>query len=219
MKASVTSLLMKITEVVCSFGLFQRYANMNKMYGFEQEFFIKKDGKYVFDWVGTPLSKAEARSEPHRYHHNAIWLLHAAIDTLKKNAARNKLTLVNIAYTQLPLALTKTALREHGKGPRDYKNMYGKFYADKDTLSRAGLHIHFGTEDEYSYGKSSWKCPRLVDLPYIVRQFDIAFKDEIADAKRLPGEYALKLHGFEYRSLPATVDLDKVERVLGELRW
>lgn len=68
----------------------------------------------------------------------------------------------------------------------------------------AGFHIHFGTE-------------RLVDMPLIIKRLDEAFEDEIMKAGRQFGDYRMKPHGFEYRSLPNMVIPSEVADFLVEL--
>jgi len=75
--------------------------------------------------------------------------------------------------------------------------------SDDAKVLTAGLHVHFSRKDELG---------RRVQLPIqtIVRCMDTAFANEISEAGRIPGEYEIKPYGFEYRSLPATVDTKKV---------
>lgn len=69
-------------------------------------------------------------------------------------------------------------------------------------IGTAGLHVHFSADG--------------IQLPIfdIVRKMDKAFEKEIKDAKRIKGEFEIKNHngkgGFEYRSLPCNVDIQKV---------
>ena len=67
----------------------------------------------------------------------------------------------------------------------------------------AGMHIHFSRHNESG---------RRVQLPIeiIVRKMDWNFRSIIMKANRILGEYEIKHHGFEYRSLPATAPLEKV---------
>lgn len=55
---------------------------------------------------------------------------------------------------------------------------------------------------------------KFIDVPKVIMILDKEFKDEIAKAKRLPSAYEVKPHGFEYRSLPNNVDIDKLLYVL-----
>jgi len=55
---------------------------------------------------------------------------------------------------------------------------------------------------------------KFIDVPKVLMVLDKEFKDEIAKAKRLPSAYEVKKHGFEYRSLPNNVAIDKLLYVL-----
>jgi len=68
----------------------------------------------------------------------------------------------------------------------------------------SGIHVHFSSRNK--------KTGEVIGLPVedIVRQMDKAFKDNISDTGRIKGEYELKEHGFEYRSLPCNTDIHKI---------
>jgi len=68
----------------------------------------------------------------------------------------------------------------------------------------AGVHVHFS--------RHTLDGRQRVQLPIdrIVYAMDARFNDVIARAKRIAGEYEIKVHGFEYRSLPATIDIAEV---------
>jgi len=67
----------------------------------------------------------------------------------------------------------------------------------------AGMHVHFSRHDQFG---------RRVQLPIeiIVRKMDWDFRSVIMEANRILGEYEIKSHGFEYRSLPANAPIEKV---------
>jgi len=67
----------------------------------------------------------------------------------------------------------------------------------------AGIHVHFSRHDQFG---------RRVQLPIekIVRKMDWNFKSIIMKANRILGEYEIKSHGFEYRSLPANAPIEEV---------
>ena len=67
----------------------------------------------------------------------------------------------------------------------------------------AGLHVHFSRHDKFG---------KRIQLPIydIVKRLDWAFKSDIMKADRILGEYEIKPHGFEYRSLPANTPIEKV---------
>lgn len=81
----------------------------------------------------------------------------------------------------------------------------GKFDFSKDEYKlTAGMHVHFSSRDPETGG--------VIELPVkkIVKSMDDAFFNEIKYSGRLQGEYEMKSHGFEYRSLPADADVYKV---------
>lgn len=71
----------------------------------------------------------------------------------------------------------------------------------KKGYGTAGCHIHFS--------RKTLDGRQRVQLPIIkiVYAFDARFNREIALANRMAGEYEIKPHGFEYRSLPATINI------------
>jgi len=68
----------------------------------------------------------------------------------------------------------------------------------------AGMHVHFSSRDSHT--------GEVIDLPIekIVKSMDRKFSDEIYNTYRNKGEWELKAHGFEYRSLPCNCDVYKV---------
>ena len=65
----------------------------------------------------------------------------------------------------------------------------------------AGVHVHFSSRDS--------NTGELINLPIedIVRKMDSIFEKDIKSTNRNMGEYELKQHGFEYRSLPCNIDI------------
>jgi len=74
----------------------------------------------------------------------------------------------------------------------------GEYY-----IGTAGIHIHFSRKTEDG---------RRVQLPIykIVSKMDAKFIEIIRKTRRKLGEYEVKAHGFEYRSLPTNADIEKV---------
>lgn len=70
----------------------------------------------------------------------------------------------------------------------------------------AGLHVHFSRHDNFG---------KRIQLPIydIVKKMDWNFKSVIMKADRILGEYEVKPHGFEYRSLPSNTDIKKVIKI------
>lgn len=188
-------------------------------FGFEKEFFTKNNQGYC---LATSLSHddcgylAEARGDPSPDPVVAKYLFLASQEKLYASAAKLKITLEDIHTATLPKAFLRDTMRRFGKNAARSRFMSGKPY--HSSAPRAGLHIHFGSLREvYHDGKLVCKVPEIIDIPRIVYVFDQAFAKEIKEAKRRSGEYELKHHGFEYRSLPSTVNLDKVVSVLHSL--
>lgn len=65
----------------------------------------------------------------------------------------------------------------------------------------SGMHVHFSSRNS--------KTGEIIELPIedIVRWMDEEFVFPITEANRNLGEYELKQHGFEYRSLPCNIDV------------
>ena len=91
----------------------------------------------------------------------------------------------------------------------------------------AGLHIHFSNGETYDE-TCDCRCKRKytiykyaqVDIPHMVLQLDKKFKRVIERAGRQCGWYELKNYGFEYRSLPNSVDVNElIDFVHYKLEW
>ena len=111
---------------------------------------------------------------------------------------------------------------KHSMLPDHTKNIYGikktHHTGFHDNLATAGLHVHFSSRRIFGN-----KCLQR-DLPIerIVTIMDNTFSKEIKDSKRIEGEYEMKAHGFEYRSLPASIDyktvIQKSLEILNEVK-
>lgn len=60
-------------------------------------------------------------------------------------------------------------------------------------------------------------CNTFIDMPLVISTLDSAFENEIKSAGRVLGAYEIKDYGFEYRSLPANIDLVKVAGICTKL--
>jgi hypothetical protein len=190
-------------------------------YGFEREFFVIKQNKYVLCPNTIPHDDcgylAESRSEPHGDPLKAAYLLLAEEERMRRLMPKG-LKLKLIDTIELEPELLRQALRVNGKSalPHERGSLYGLDYPANDHLCRAGLHVHFSNifeiRDENKY---LHKIPQILNMPEIIQRLDRAFKKEIETAQRLPGLYEMKAHGFEYRSLPASIDVCRVADVLG----
>ena len=204
--------------------------------GFEQEFFLRNEaGEFVLvPKSGIPRDEsgflAEARSEPH---HDAIFTAfsllaatHKLEQLLEKHVETRGLQLGrNSAVERLPAALLRAAYRQEGKQPypAERGNLYGKDYAATDRKQRAGFHIHFSAFHEREIRHEGGRVEHLqihtpLNMPRIILALDQHFAKQIKEAKRIPGLYEMKPHGFEYRSLPTTVSPVEVGKFLLDLK-
>lgn len=184
------------------------------MFGFEKEYFVTKDDKFVRCPYTLPHDEcmylAEARSEPYDNPHKAAISLAFEEHRITSKAIELGCSLVVHDTLKLgdefPAKLFRDLLRENGKDPvpQGRGNVYRSSYDDKDffTYVRAGLHIHFSHKP---------------DIPNIVFALDDKFASEIKVANRIPGMYEMKPHGWEYRSLPASVDVVVIADFLATL--
>lgn len=205
-----------------------------KTYGFEREFFFHKIGggfssiDYLINTKDAGLTLygddcgylVEARGDPSPDVMIAKHMLFAAEEKLAKAARRAGIELHLADTVDLPKEFKRLCLRDFGKNPSESYFMSGKFY--NHSRPRAGLHIHFGSQSAFHYtnqqGQSkSHYYSEMVNFPTIIRRLDKAFKEEIKQSRRVPGEYQLKSYGFEYRSLPANIDIHKVADVVSQL--
>ena len=196
-------------------------------FGFEREFFVMNDkDEYVFA-DSLPRDDcgylAEARGEPHWNPISALGLYNADQYNLEQQANKLGLKLVIKDYEKLSAQFIKTALRRFGKNamPLDEGSMYGKFWSGN--IQRAGLHVHFSNQTIVkTMTGGEMTIPGIIDMPRFIFGLDRIFEKEIKEAKRVPGLYEMKVHGFEYRSLPASIDMTRVAEALVELqgrRW
>lgn len=180
--------------------------------GIEREFFLLKNGVMVEPALyGFPFDEfgflVEIRTQPHD---NLTELLteyqelHMEMLELAKKQGlelvlvhKMKVNKVFIDYLSKKYSYTKLL----DTTANIYPNTASSHATGLDGgYGTAGLHIHFSryTEDG-----------RRVQLPFveIVKEFDERFAKIINMAGRNEGEFEIKFHGFEYRSLPADITL------------
>jgi hypothetical protein len=192
-------------------------------YGFEREFFLRKRGEGLVAVPGalrvyTDGSGVlvEARGAPHTNPILAVFSYRGAEFLLKRAVRKAKHSVIHEASFLVPLAVQRRARRSFAKGPDEYQNLYGLDYALSKTDDeggkwfRAGLHIHFSRTKKVEGRHGLIDVPDPLDMVQIIRTLDGQFETEIADTDRVPGMYEMKPYGFEYRSLPADMDLTVV---------
>jgi len=201
-------------------------------YGFEREYWmVGPDGPVIlpkdlasvltYDECGYLL---EARGDPHSNPIKAAcFLLAEETELFLKARKKGIIPSTNPSTYKLTPAFRKDAWKLYGKNPYNslQGNIYGKEYKPSNPWFGAGLHVHFSNSTDQTISVEGQPCkecghrhketrnysyPGTLDLAKIVQMLDTRFKQEITEAKRLPGLYELKSYGFEYRSLPASVE-------------
>lgn len=195
-------------------------------YGFEKELFVLNEaGEYA---LATSLPHddcgylAEARGEPHQNPLMAAALMDGAEVALRADAKRLALSLVTRDYVTLPRAFAQSCLRRFGKNASQERSLYGRYIIGP--LAHAGLHVHFSNEVEayaQNYNHPNEYLERryagLIDMPRFIVGLDRRFAKEIKAARRVPGLYEMKPYGFEYRSLPASIDPYEVAGAISKI--
>lgn len=201
-------------------------------FGFEREFFVYKKGaiSLVPKDAGLPMDECgylvESRSEAHSDPIKAAFLLLAEEYRMTQQVSKAGLKMVLKPFEIITKEFERAALRVYGKGVSSHErgNLWGlDFPITDDIVARAGLHIHFSNPVEIrnEQGKVIYSGSGMFDMIKIIQTLDKAFEKEIADARRIKGCYEMKPHahgGFEYRSLPADVDVRKIAEVLLTIR-
>jgi len=175
---------------------------------------------YLFELRGTP------DSEPLRAIYNLRYLQNYWINKIAKVNAPFKLQF-GLDKVKLSKAERLQLVREATKSPAEHYTLSGDIALSKLGVVTAGLHIHFSNNAlKTFYGKDkegnrvtiTESVPQYIDIPRIVRMLDSAFKSEIKEAGRQLGVYEMKAHGFEYRSLPTSINLTQVNSILESIK-
>ena len=192
-------------------------------YGLECEFFV------VSEAGGAPLGGlpssltpdecgflAEARGQAYYSIREAVFSLKADIYRLGEEAKKLGLKLIQVPLLKVPQTELLKSRRMFSKGLLSYQNMYGYEEHKISGKKTAGIHISFTNPVQVHCGENKYETHNsMFDFIQIIRKLDIAFKEEIKQARRNPGFYELKSDGrIEYRSLPNNVDFHKIIDVL-----
>lgn len=161
---------------------------------------------------------AEARGEFHENALTAAFLLLAEEHRIKEQADR-KHRILSTESRKLDKKFKFDAMRKFGKQIQTDFSMSGRW--NSSALSHAGLHVHFGNVLTYRTKENGEITigVGLLNIPRIIFALDQRFKAEIKAAKRAPGLYKLNNWGFEYRSLPASLDPIIVANFVSEHRY
>lgn len=194
--------------------------------GFEREFFVKRRDRFVLCPSDLPADEcgylAESRGEPHSDALKAAFLLLATEFRMRKLAQKLGLRLYPLPTAVIPPILLREAIRKNGKPvfPLERGNIYGNDYEADDSICRAGMHVHFSNQITFDVVEGGKTLSRtyngFLDIPKLVHSLDVEFSNEIREAERISGCYEIKVHGFEYRSLPASIDPIRVAEFLSK---
>lgn len=177
----------------------------------------------------------EVRSEPHSDLRKAIALLETELEAVEYEARKANIYLLREPLYEIPRDLKVKAARQHTKGLISYKNIYGhETHRCSTKFATASLHISITNENVKTFTKPDWRIEGkfivksnsteefryqgFIDHAKLIVGLDKAFAGEIKAAQRNPGFYEIKSDGrIEYRSLPNTVDMEKVHIELEKL--
>lgn len=199
-------------------------------FGFEKEFFVQKKGKVILPPHNMAKDGggilAEARGLPDDIPALAFARLEHAVKQLQKTAKESQVKLICRNSVICDAKLLHMAVKHKNLSSDIERFAYPtELRLNKPGEHRAGLHIHFsdthenlkvgkGSREHYAYKDTQH---RIFDMFLWIKVLDREFEREILQAGRYKGAYKMKPYGFEYRSLPATVSLDKVVSVLEQI--
>ena len=193
----------------------------NRMYneiGLELELFLLDENDVILEPMtyGFPSDEmgflVEIRSEHSNNPHDVIRSLSIleTINELKASDMGFKLICTDSKKVTSQFIDYITRKYHHAQFPNYTMNIYNHHESHhtgfKDGRATAGLHVHFSRRKINGIESTLVKLPTLE----IVSKMDKKFRIYIAEVNRIPGEYENKIHGFEYRSLPATSPIEEV---------
>jgi len=217
-----------------------------KKIGFEREYFLVNDrGKLVINpsMYGFTTDEfgvlVEARGKPSTNIDEAMLSLMLEEQKLKKLAEDQKMKLILEPNKKLSKEEMNEVYGRYSKEPSKAENMYGKIKELDFSRVNAGLHVHFSNAENKkidktvnyiflpNYKEKEKKVTEketeevivnyFLNVPRIIKAMDTAFKKAIKESNRRLGEYEIKPHGFEYRSLPNNVELLKVAEIANKV--
>jgi hypothetical protein len=124
-----------------------------------------------------------------------------------------QLVLKSESHMKIPAKMLRGFQRRYGKNISDERNIYHHEFHSLAS-QHAGMHVHFShNEERFVQDKSITIYPFYDFIPIIIGM-DGKFSKIIKDSKRKPGFYELKPYGFEYRSLPTSMNDDFIFEVI-----
>lgn len=207
-----------------------------KHYGLEFEFFVEKEGEVIPAFTvtsnldGNPVI-GELRTKVHTSLIDAVF-------ELKKLIHLEKIKLEKVGCVMSANNTVKVSedfLRSVRKSDEfinrksldklEEFSVYGKKVGKilPNGVYKTSLQLNMSDFSNYSYDykdkNDKWESFKYVkavlfNFPDLIKKLDTTFKEEIATANRVAGVYAIKdgetTNRIEYRSLPSTVELEKL---------
>lgn len=193
--------------------------------GLEQEFFVLgSTGILIMCPKSIPHDScgllAEARGEPHTDACQAVYSVLAAKASLEREAKKQNLQLHHSDLEKIPTHVRLAAQRYYDKGRVHHVNLYNHLkHKNLQSEQTAGIHISFTNPRDHYMEQKKFTYNAIFNFVPIIQKFDRAFADEIKAAKRRPGFYEIKPDGrIEYRSLPATANMNKIIDILIDIQ-
>jgi hypothetical protein len=205
----------------------------NYNYGIELEFFVKKDHivvpahKYTNNLDGDPMI-GEVRTQVHSNITDCVFelkklLFNEVLDLEKKNCAIALDTIAKVDDETVRSMRTMDNIIKEGLVTHSIYNKKLDKILPRNTY-KASLQINVSQNQRrnYYYDKNGDSITAytsdVFDFPAIIRLIDTEFAEEIKEAKRVPGIYAIKNgrqgNRVELRSLPNNINLLKLIKVL-----
>jgi hypothetical protein len=197
--------------------------------GFEKEFFLLNEEnkpQLIKTNTGIPYDECgwlvEARGMPFNSANDAVYNLKGKIAKITATIQKIHPTfsLSDQPFMIVDRTLRAQAAKTFQKPLVRQNNFYGhETHRNSPLEGIAAIHVSLTSQQRYKDQNGNESHYNVnFDWARIFTKLDLAFKNEIKDAKRNPGFYELKGDGrVEYRSLPANVDLDKLTQVLEEV--
>ena len=191
-------------------------------FGFEQEFFvIANNGTLIVAAdAGLPHDGcgylAESRGEHHSDPIMAAYLLRAETHKLVNKIPQG--SSLSMESTKIDKSIEHDCLRRFGKSVQSDFSLSGKWC--KKNVKHAGLHVHFSNNEtiETKEGQRR-KIAKFFNATRIIHLLDQMFAPEIKASGRATGLYKMKDYGFEYRSLPSSLDAIVVAEFMTEKKF
>jgi hypothetical protein len=202
-------------------------------YGIELEFFVKKDNvivpahKYTNNLDGDPMI-GELRTQVHSNITDCVFelkklLFNEALALEKKDCAISLDTIAKVDDETVRSMRTMDNIIKEGLVTHSiYNKKLDKILPRNTYKASLQINVSQNTTHYFHYDKNGISVKstssNVFNFPAIIRLIDTEFAEEIKEAKRVPGVYAIKNgengNRVELRSLPNNINLTKLISVL-----